>query len=90
MKEVAIWVWIRWIKWILWVIYLHQGEGEQEGLSDGDPTHDLSRRGDVPPSRLAHDHLRYCRAPRRGAVVANVVGSTASLMQATGDGLAAV
>ena len=64
MKEVAIWVWIGWIKWILWVIYLHQGEGEQEGLGDGDPPHDLSRRGDVPPSRLAHDHLRYCRAPR--------------------------
>ena len=62
----------------------------QEGLGDGDPPHDLSQRGDVPPGRLAHDHLRYCRAPRRGAVVANMVGSTASLMQAAGSGLAAV
>ena len=90
MKEVGIWVWIGWIKWILWVICLHQGEGEQEGLIDGDPPHDLSRRGDVPPGRLAHDHLRYCRAPSRGAVAANVVGSTTSLMQAAGGGLTAV
>ena len=90
MKEVAIWVWIGWIKWILWVICLHQGEGEQEGLGDGDPPHDLSRRGDVPPGRLAGDHLHYCRALGRGAVLANVVGSTTSLMQAAGGSLAVV
>ena len=90
MKEVAIWVWIGWIKWILWVICLHQGEGEQEGLDDGDPPHDLNQHGDVPHGRLARDHLRYCRAPGRGAIATNVVGSTASLMQAAGGGLPAV